>query len=103
MSWSVSAIGKKAAVAASIEKQFASTQCSEPEESVRQKARALIAATLAASTSDVVKVDASGSASSTPVYAEDQKTVTAWKQTDQTLRLSIEPMWGFVEDVPAAA
>jgi hypothetical protein len=48
MSWGVSAIGRAPAVGAAIERQFESGKCAEPEESIRQAARALIAASIAA-------------------------------------------------------
>lgn len=72
MSWSVSAIGKPEAAARSIEDQFASSKCAEPEETVRQSARATIAASLAAQRPDlVVHVTASGHMSNT--YNEETK------------------------------
>ena len=88
MSWSVNAIGKSAAVAASIEKQFAAHFCNEPEETVRQSARATIASALAAQTKSntAVKVMASGSQSS---YGTDGFT--------NNLSITIEPQYGFVE------
>lgn len=64
MSWSVGASGKSDEVAALIEEQFAAYTCTEPEESVRQGARQLIAATLAASIPPAVRtVSAWGSQS----------------------------------------
>lgn len=49
MSWSVGASGKSDEVAEKIEAQFASySPCTEPEESVKQGARKLIAEVLAA-------------------------------------------------------
>lgn len=43
MSWSVSAVGKPSAVRDAITKQFANGgKCSEPEESIRQAAAAII-------------------------------------------------------------
>lgn len=94
MSWSVSAVGKPAAVAASIESQFAASQCAEPEETVRQSARAAIAATLKAQREDsAVQVIASGSMSTS--YNEETKT---WGPplTNQ-LEIAIRPLYGFVE------
>lgn len=68
MSWSVGAVGKPKAVAESVEKQFAASTCQEPEETVRQAARAAIAAALAAQREDsAVQVIASGSQSSSYV------------------------------------
>lgn len=62
MSWSVSAVGKPKVVATSIERQLGSHKCQEPEESIRQDARRMIAASLAAMPENVaVKVTASGS------------------------------------------
>ena len=64
MSWGVSAIGRAPAVGAAIERQFESGKCAEPEESIRQAARALIAASIAAQDSaKVIRVQAYGSQS----------------------------------------
>jgi len=91
MSWSVTAIGKPAAVAAAIESQFAQSKCAEPEESIRQSARAAIAAALAAqSPSTAVKVSAYGS----------QSTFYKTGQPDgvtNNLSITIEPQQNFVE------
>jgi len=93
MSWSVSAIGKSQAVAAAIEKQFTSSgACAEPEETVRQAARALIAQALSSEdASAVVSVSANGSQSST--YTDGK-----WgpPYTNQ-LKIEIQPQYGFVE------
>lgn len=60
MSWSVSGSGASSEVAASIESQFeTSGPCSEPEETVRQNARVVIASALRAQTPDTTKVSVS--------------------------------------------
>jgi hypothetical protein len=90
MSWSVGAIGKASAVATEIAKQFTNgSKCAEPEESIRQAAASLIATSLGAQTdpSKAVKVQASGSQS------EDYTT----KLVSNSLSISIEPVYGFVE------
>jgi hypothetical protein len=90
MSWSVSAIGKPPAVAVSIEEQFSRYKCIEPEEGVRQGARATLAAALAAQRPDsVVKVSASGSQSS--------NTIDGVVLFTNVLSITVEPQYGFVE------
>jgi hypothetical protein len=85
MSWSVSAVGKAPAIAAALEEQFSKATCMEPEEGVRQSARATIAAALAAQDpGTVVKVVASGSQST---YAK----------LSNVMSIAIEPQYGFVE------
>lgn len=92
MSWSVGGIGKAQAVATSIEAQFAQSKCSDPEESVRQAARAAIAAALVAqNVGTVVKVTASGSQSTRYDLAGKPAGFT------NQLSIVIEPQWGFVE------
>ena len=63
MSWSVSAMGKPAAVAAKLAADFARMQpMAEPEESVKNNAAASIASALAAYPSNfLVRVEANGS------------------------------------------
>lgn len=94
MSWSVSATGKAAPVAAEVEKQFALGHCMEPEETVRQAARALIAAALAAQTDPVsaVKVQAAGSQSQK--YDKDGKATNLFTNN---LSITVENLWGFIE------
>lgn len=91
MSWSVLAIGTPEAVAVSIEKQFAQqSTCSEPEETVRQSARGLIAASLNAQhPGGAVKVQAFGSQSSW-TDAGGAKRVT------NSLKIEVEPISGFL-------
>lgn len=94
MSWSVAAVGKPVAVAAAIEAQFASTSCAEPEETVRQSARATIAAALKAQREDsAVQVSASGSMSTT--YNAESKTWGA--PYNNTLQILVQPLYGFAE------
>lgn len=63
MSWSVSALGKPAAVAAKLELDFKRiSKMEEPEQSVKDNAAASVAATLAAYPPNMlVRVEASGS------------------------------------------
>ena len=100
MSWSVSAVGKKAAVLASIDKQFAAIQCKLPEQALAIKAGALVHDLIVAADDNfVLRVDASGSAGCVPVYEEGSTTkVIDWRQTSQTLKISVEPVWGFLDE-----
>jgi hypothetical protein len=95
MSWSVSAIGKPAVVAASIEKQFGSYgTCPEPEETAKQLVRQAIAALANGQTKPdtVVKVSANGSQS----YSNDGPG-TPPTEVSNSLSLSFETLYGFVE------
>ncbi len=91
MSWSVLAVGTPAAAAASIEKQFAQqSPCSEPEESVRQSARGLIAAALAAQDpGGAVKANGFGSQS---VWTD----TGGVKHATNSLKIEVEPISGFL-------
>lgn len=93
MSWSVGAIGKAPAVAVKLKADLDAMTCSEPENSVKDGAGvALIAALAAQSPTAVVKASASGSQSQT--YDKDGTTVLL---VNNTLSISVEPVWGFVE------
>lgn len=90
MSWSVSAIGKPAAVAEKLAAEFVKYKCLEPEETIKSHVANAVAAALAAfPLNSVVEVSASGSQSRAetgpPVLATNQLTVT------------IKPIFGFVE------
>ena len=86
MSWSVSAIGKPAAVAAKVQKDISAYKCVDPEEGVKQAAGAAIAAALGAQNpSSAVKVEASGHQSGTGETAVN------------TLKIEVTPVYGFVE------
>ncbi len=93
MSWSVQAVGKPSRVAEVIENAFSQgSVCAEPEESVRQAARATIAAAVAAQRPDVpVRVSASGSMSQTHKDGKWGPPVTS------NLTISVEPLHGYVE------
>ncbi len=95
MSWSVSAVGKPSAVAASIESQFSrGSGCAEPEETVRQSARVVIAAVLTAQREDsAIQVSASGSMST----SYNEKTETWGEPLNNQLEIKIQPLFGFVE------
>ena len=91
MSWSVAAYGRPEAVAREIEGQFTrGSVCMEPEESIRQAARATIATALKSVVGvKAVKVAASGSQG----YQD-------WRTKDgvyNQLTISVEPQHGFVE------
>ena len=91
MSWSVGAIGKAPAVRDCIATQFANgSPCKEPEEAIRQAAKATIDTALAAISPDyAVEVNASGSMS-----------LTDWNDPSKgganTLTIQITPKYGFV-------
>ncbi len=90
MSWSVSAIGKAAAVKASIADQFSRNKCSEPEETIRQAAAQLIDLAMSAQDAPaVVKVMASGS--------QGFRDYTAKTGVYNQLTITVEPQHGFVE------
>lgn len=89
MSWSVSAVGKAAAVAAKIAQEINAYKCAEPEEGVKQAAGVVLAAALAAQDpAGVVQVAASGSQSqqgTPPVFTN-------------SLAITVTPIYGFVGD-----
>lgn len=88
MSWSVSAIGNPAGVAKQIEEQLAEIRCEEPEESIKNSVAAIISlALLQFPDNYAVRIDATGSQS-------HQGKLTPGKTN--SLRLNIEPLYGFV-------
>ena len=90
MSWSTSAIGKPAAVAAQVEKTLSNIKCMEPEETIKNTIKGILATALAAFPPNMaVKVDANGSQS-----VPDSATPTV---TTNSLYVKIEPLYGFVE------
>jgi hypothetical protein len=89
MSWIASAVGKPAAVAASIASQIGAYKCIEPEEGVKQAVGAALAASLAAQNPDsVVKVIASG---------HQTGPTDGLKNINNTVHVEVEPIHGFVE------
>jgi hypothetical protein len=85
MSWSVSAIGKPAAVASKVAADLSSYKCVEPEETIKQTAgQALIAAINAQDPDSVIQVTASGQSGTAP-------------KLNNTLNVSITPIYGFIE------
>ncbi len=94
MSWSVSGTGRASALAIRIEKDFENyTKCSEPEESIKQKARELIVLTLQGQVppDQVVTVTASGSQS---ISGDSNSGLTAVRNQ---LKIEIYPIYNFVE------
>lgn len=89
MSWSVSAIGKPAAVAAKVKADLAVIRCQEPEETIKNHVGAAIEAGLAAFPANyAVRVEANGSQ-----YAPDyQKPAEVQNQ----LSVKIEPLGVFL-------
>lgn len=87
MSWSVSAVGKPAAVKAKLAEAFAKNPCAEPEETIRQGVAVTIGIALDSfSESSAVQVSAGGSQST-----NDNKPIS------NMLNVKIEPLYGFVE------
>ena len=89
MSWSVAANGKQPAVKAEIARQFENGgKCSEPEETVRQAAKAVVLAAInATDASYPIKVSASGSQSGD--YGK--------RIFSNSLTITIEPIWSWLE------
>lgn len=95
MSWSIQAIGKPAAVRAKLAVEFAKNPCVQPEESMRQNvAIALDIALAVYPPNTVVNVAASGSQH----WPDSHKPA----EFQNTLNVKLEPVYGFVEAVPAA-
>lgn len=90
MSWSVAAFGKSQAVRINIADQFSRSKCTEPEETVRLAAAALIDAAIAAQDlAIVIEVSASGSQS-----FRDWNNKTG---VSNSVSISIQPKHGFLE------
>jgi hypothetical protein len=88
MSWSVSAVGKPAAVAVKLAGAFTTNKCMEPEETIRQQVGQIIAKALEVFPADTaVNVSASGSQQSPK---GDGKFINQ-------LSVKIEPIYGFAE------
>ena len=97
MSWSVQGIGKASVLAPKIEADLGAAKCTEPEESVRQAARATIAAALAAQDpATCVRLSASGS-QSTIWQPNDAEGRPVPAKLCNSLTITIEPQYGFVE------
>lgn len=94
MSWSVSRVGKPAAVAAILAADFAKIKCQEPEETIKNNVAAAVAAGLAVYPSNlVVRVEANGSQ-----WAPDS---TKPEEKQNSLSVKIECLGGFVDSAPA--
>jgi hypothetical protein len=94
MSWSVSAIGKSAAVAAKLAKDFTAIKCTEPEETIKNKVAEAVAAGLAAfPVGMAVRVEASGSQ-----YAPDSSKPT---ELQNQLKVELMPLFGFIDSAPS--
>lgn len=90
MSWTVSSVGRVAAVRDDIARQFTLYHCMEPKETVRQAAATLIDAALAAQNQDfAVSVRADGSQS----FEDCSKK----EGVSTRLNISIEPLYGFLK------
>ena len=90
MSWSVSAVGKPAAVAAKLEKDFNNIHCAEPEETIKNSVAAAVAAGLKAFPPTMaVHVEATGSQRTTNPMLPEEKL--------NELSVKLGPLFGFVE------
>jgi len=88
MSWSVSGIGKAAAVRKAIAQQFANGgKCVEPEETIRQTAASLIDKALEGQ-SDAIAVR---------VIANGSQSMSSGVVNNNSCSISVEPLYGFVE------
>ena len=89
MSWSITLHGRPARVIESAKNQLGAQKCMEPEESIKGKVLEIIEACLSAyGDGTAVKLQASGSQ-----YNPDLND----KQKLNSLSLSIEPLWNFLE------
>lgn len=94
MSWSVSGVGRAAAVARKLQNDCAAIKCAEPEETIKNCVATIIATALAAyPESYAVSVGASGSQG--PGY--DPTKVGAVLGMVNSLSVSISPLYGFVD------
>lgn len=93
MSWSVAATGKAPAVGADLERQFANgSKCSEPEETIRQAARMLLAASIAGQDpASVVQISAAGSQS------QSYSTGASGSSIKNSLTIAVTPLGTFLE------
>lgn len=90
MSWSVMRVGKPAAVAAALAKDFANIKCAEPEETIKNSVASAVAAGLAVfPPSMAVRVEANGSQ-----YAPDGNKPL---EKQNQLIVKMEPLFGFIE------
>jgi hypothetical protein len=87
MSWSVSAVGKPAAVAVKLEADFNNiTYLKSPEDELKKAAAGLVIAAVKAYTgTSVVTVTASGHGT------------TSGDSSYQTIAIAVQPLYGFVE------
>lgn len=94
MSWSFYAMGKPAAVAAKAKKELSGFKCAEPEETLKASVIQIIETSLLAMPdAGAVKIEAHGSQSP----ALDARHNRVEGRFDNNLKLSIEPIYGFVE------
>jgi hypothetical protein len=90
MSWSVNAIGKPAAVAAKLAKDFVNVRCTEPEETIKNAVAMSLAAALAVYPPNwVVQVVANGSQHAPDMTKPDEKI--------NGLYIKLDPVYGFIE------
>lgn len=86
MSWSFSATGRPKAVAEKAKAYLAGVKCAEPEESIKNKIGNIIdMALMSFPESGAVKITCNGTQSPQGTFALN------------SVRLEIEPLWGFVE------
>lgn len=88
MSWSISAVGKPAAVIKSVTARLNAIKCKEPEETIKASVGEIITTALAAFPEEyAVQVDANGS--QTDAQGEPGKVIN-------NLSFTIKPLYGFV-------
>lgn len=89
MSWSVSAVGKPAAVLKTLSDQIKRSKCNEPEETIKNSILGVLETALSAfPDGTAVSVSASGSQSKSS--SVDEKAIN-------NLKVEITPLYGFVE------
>lgn len=94
MSWSFYGMGKPAALAAKAKKDLTAFKCAEPEETIKNKALDVIeTALLAMADSAAVRIEAHGSQG--PAHDAAHNRIEG--RFDNTFKLTIEPIYGFVE------
>lgn len=95
MSWYIHASGKPIALVDELARQFGNVKCSEPEETIKNNAFALISTALSKfPASAAVRVTAQGSQTT---IGDDGKQTMGAGEAINSLEIKIEPLWRFVE------
>ncbi len=98
MSWVIQAAGKTEAVREAVKPQFAKiTYLQGAETEIKDKVAELVDVALAGFMGATgVRLECSGSASTSGTYDEEKKVHTT-TTANQSVKISIEPLWGYVE------